>query len=578
MSNDNRSERRELLIVGRLLLTVGVGCLTVGAAIFASLFDGIGPVERTIGGLTFAAVMIRIGDLLSRRQNRTFAYWTANNLLAAGYALAYFFIYALHYVPGLTVVDTPYLYWVLGPALAALATWHGSRNTSMRWIAPAFTLLATGHVSHAVLTSVAVFTVFGLSIKVAAVGCFVGMLWCASLSAVYKRLGARYKWESEDSTESLLWLVNRSLHELYFIAGVLNAWALPLVVGSLAQAPLWWALEAPILLALSWKGASYFKHGVVGLMYVAAVAVLVKTALVSGATLPVLLSVPLSGLAISMAYRKLKGDVLPNLRLGGYCVYLYGAIAVALLVPYVQVGNVWDAMPFWMIEALVISGLGIKLRDRVVHDIGSYAALGSLVLFGLQFNTWTWWLVGPVVASAYGLSVAYSLISKKGGLTQSDFLPEAVFGWKWTVTAAHASRLDQLWSWVGAGTLLAGSFILRNTDEAVLWWSAESLLLVMLSVFIRSQRYRYQGYLAVALAGGKLAFVDLLGGAVGLAGGAAAFTLYRCLEFVVYGSVNVASSWLLHRQADRLALEAVSSDQPQTPPSDGNTTGGGDGK
>jgi hypothetical protein len=225
-----------------------------------------------------------------------------------------------------------------------------------------------------------------------------------------------------------------------------------------------------------------------------------------------------------------------------------------------------------MIEALVISGLGIKLRDRVVHDVGSYAAFGSLVLFALQFNTWTWWLVGPVVACAYGLSVAYALISKKGGLAQSGFLPEEVFGWKWTVTASRASSLDLLWSWVGAGTLLAGSLILRNAHEAVLWWSAEALLLVALGTFIRSQRYRYQSYLAVALAGGKLAFFDLCGGPLGLTAGAAAFTLYRGVEFLVFGSTNVLSSWLLHREADRLALEANASDKPSSPDS---TTGGG---
>jgi hypothetical protein len=558
-----RSERLELLIVGRVLLTIGVASLTVGAAITAALFDNIGAGTRTIIGLVVAALMVGAGELLSRRSEKNFVFWLSTNLMSAGYALAYFFIYALHYVPGLQVFDTPYACWLLGPALAGIATFHGARNRTMRCVTPVFTLLVTGHASFHVLTSLAVVTVFGVTIKVAALGCFFGMLWCASLSAVYKRLELRYQWPGNSVGEAADWLFNRVAHEVYFIAAALNAMALPLFLADWASAPLWWALEAPLLLALSWRGANYFKHGVVGLIWVAAVVTLVHHALFAGVTLAVLVSVPVAGIAMGLAYRFLKSEMAQGLKVNGYCLYVYGAVAVAFLVPYVQCGNIWDAMPFWMIEALVVCGLGLGLRDRVVHDTGYWAALGSLVLFFWQWSTWSWGLVVPVVLCAYALSVAYSFIRHKGGWTQTEFLPKDIFGWTHTVTAQRAANLENLWSWVGTVALLAATLLLRASSEAVLWWSVVALALVALSVVARSERYRYQGLLAFALAFGKLVFWDLCGSSIGFTS-EAAFTLYRAVEFFTFGASAFLASGLCFREEARLeALEQA------------NTEGGG---
>lgn len=45
------------------------------AAITATLFDNIGAVQRTVAGLLVAALMIGIGEPLSRRPDRQFRYW-----------------------------------------------------------------------------------------------------------------------------------------------------------------------------------------------------------------------------------------------------------------------------------------------------------------------------------------------------------------------------------------------------------------------------------------------------------------------------------------------------------------------
>lgn len=581
---DNRGQRLELLIVGRVLLTIGVASLTVGAAIAAALLEGVSPAMRTILGLAVAATMVAGGEMLSRRSQKNLVFWLSTNLMSAGYFLAYFFIYSLYYVPGLHVVETPYLCWILGPVLAGIATWHGSQNRAMRWVTPVFTMLVTGHALFQALSSTLVVHPFGFEVKVAALGCFFGMLWCAGLSAVYKRFQLRYNWPGTGVEEAADYLFNRVAHELYFIAAALNAMALPLFLADFAQAPLWWSVEAPILLGLLWRldvlshrgqenvtgsNVDFVKHAVVGAIWAAAALMLLSNAYRGlPISLAIQLSVPISGLVVGLGYRLLKTTWVSALKVAGYCAYLYLGLVVALVVPYLQFGNVWDAMPFWMVQSLVICGLGLALRDRLVHQGGFVVGALSLVLFGLQFRTWDWWLVGPVVACSYALSVAYAVLSTKEAWRKAtDFLP---FGYTETVSQKNAEFLETVWSWVGCLTLLGASFLLLNQANTTLWWSGEALLMVTLGFIVSKSGFRYQGLLALGLAAGKLGY-DLVGGFHGWHP-EDAFTMFRALQFTVFGASSFLASLLYFREEARLEAQVAQ------PAATGDTGNGGTGE
>lgn len=562
------SQQTELKVVGRVLNTLGVVFLSICVALFAALFEDISALVRTTGGIVVAAAMVFGGHVLSRRKDAN--WWFPTTLMSAGYALAYFFSYSTYYVPNLRMLDAPYLTWVLGLTLGAIGTWHGSTNKQLRWFTSCFTLVVTGHALFQALSSTVVLCVAGLSVQVAALGCFAGMLWCAGLSSVYKRYELKYTYPGNDFEEGANWLLHRVLHEAYFVFAALNAMALPLFLSSFEQAPIWWSIQAPILLAISWRSGNFFKHGVVGAIWAAAVVTLIGSALRHNINLGVLLAVPVSGISIGLAYRLVASNWAKNLKVAGYCGYLYAAIAVALVAPYLQVGNVLDTMPYWMIQSLVLCGLGLALRDRIVHNAGCVAGAVALLLFGVKFNTWTWGLVVPVVIASYALSVAYSRIRRAGGWKETDFLP---FGVEQTVSAQTAERLENIWSWVGCLTLFASSLLLLDRSATVVCWAVEALSLVTLGFIAQKLGFRLQGLLAYGLAALKLCVWDLSGGFQGWFP-AEAVTLRQALDFGVLGASTLIASFLYFREEAKLEAAAKAS---ETAPSGSNDTSTGDG-
>lgn len=557
-------EGAEMNIVGRVLLTVGVILLSVSVAIGAVLWEDVGATLRTFGGIGVAGFMVVLGELLSRRSVKSWWNndWITRTLMSCGYSLAYFFVYASYYVPGLHVMETPYLCWIFGPALGAIGTIHGRYNSNMRWFATVFTMVVTGHALFHALSSTVVVTVpyIGLSIKVAALGCFFGALWGAVLSWLYGRLQVSYEWKDADTFEKQVdWLLYKIGHEFYFVVAAANAMALPLFLASgIVDAPIWWAIQAPVLLAISWRNGNLFKHGVVGVMWAAAALVLLGTVKTHPVGLLTILSVIASGAGMGLVYRRLKGDKIEkNVRVWAYVGYLYGAVLVSLAVPVLMHGF-WDAMPYWMISSLVVAGLSLKLRDGYLHDAGWLTGLASLVIFFLHYATWSWALVGPVVAMAYALSIAYAYVVSLKGWEEDDFLP---WGRKQTVSVAMAQNLELLWSWVGCATLVAASYLLVEHQMSVIWWAIEGLVLVAsgfvaLGFFSRNQAFRLQGLLAFALAAGKLVFWDISGGFLGYSP-EAALTMFRALQFAVVGGAMVAASLLYFRREEQVKLEAA---------------------
>lgn len=562
MSANAASSRWELKLVGRTLNVMAMVFLSAGIALGASLYEDIPAFERTLGGLGLALVAGILGEIFSRRENANT--WFSTTLTASGYSLAYFFMYATYYVPGLHSFDTPYACWALGLGLAGVAAWHGMVNESVRRFTSVFTLLATAQALYHALSSTAVVSLFDHEVRVAAVACLVGVVWCGGLSALYKRLELRYpKWaDCKEYEDAANWLLYRVSHELYFVLAAGCAMALPLFLNSLADAPIWWSLQAPVLLALTWRSGNFFKHGVVGLMWAVA-AWAVASAPGHAISLPSFISVIGSGVAMSMAYRYLTSSFAQHLKVAGHCFYLYAAVAVAVLVPYVQFGY-WDAMPYWMIEGLLLCLAGLALRDGIVHDAGVLVSGVALALFGMHFNTWSWELVGPVVALAYSLSVAYSYVHRKGGWDKDPFLP---FGSDKAISVARAELLEKVWSWAGFAIIVAASFFLVNHAQTVMWWSAEALVLVCLGFGADRIGYRLQALAAFGLASAKLVVMDLSGFTFGWHP-ELVLVFARAIDLAVLGSTMLVASILYfraERKAEIAANPPASTDAPNAP-------------
>lgn len=552
----------ELKIIGRVLNTTGVVFLAIAVALAAAVYDNIPAFERTAFGLVIAALMVVVGEVLSRRLQNS---WFPTTMMSSGYSLAYFFVYATYYVAGLQVFSEPYLCWTLGPALGLIGTWHGTRNKSMRWFANAFTLTVTGHALFQAISSGGVVTLADMTVKVAAIGCLAGMAWCAALSALYKRFELRQSYDSAANWEEKLdWIVNRGAHELYFALSAANAMALPLFLSSFSDAPLWWALQAPILLAISWRSGNFIKHALVAMMWGASAVTLLSNALGQSLDVPAFLAVLASAAAMGNAYRFVRSPLASGSKVSGYCFYMYAGMGIALVSPYLQFGFT-DSMYYWLFEAMVLCGLGMALRDRILHAAGCIAAFVGILLFGMHYNTWTWQVVVPMVAASYALSVGYSHIIKKGGWAQSDFL--SAFTTKQAVDVITAGRLEIFWSAVGFITLVVAPVQLIGIQSATNWWAVQSLILIILGFAINKFSYRTQGLLAITAAACKLVVWDVSGGQAEWPA-VAALTLDRSLEFAIVGGSALISSFLyFHRERALYGRQHES----------GSGTGGGNG-
>lgn len=555
-----QGSKHELNFWAKTLWGVGIGLLTICLALGMAAYTGASPFERTAAGLLFSAVVIAGAEWFSRRVKDQFIPSTP---LVAGYFLAYFSVYATAYVPVLKSLESPYPCWGMMLVLGAIGTAHGTINSVWRRWTPAFTLLVTGHTLYHALSSTAVATIAGYDIKVSALSCLAGMLWCAGLSGYFKRSELKYDPNATDWEEWLSHRIYWIQHELYFVLAAVNAMALPVVLGKYEHAPLCWALEVPVLLAVSWRSGNWFKHSVVGAMWAFAGINLLSNVSNHQFQLASAVAVPAVGVAIGLAYRFLQSTMGDALKRTGYALYLYGATVVVLALPYLHFGGaVTNATTIYLVEAVVLCALGLALRDVVLHDVSLVASVGALVLVGAQFHTWTWSAIGPVICGAYAISAMYGYLNQQGGWKRSDFLTFGFFNREYVVSEYVADRLHIVWSWVGYGSLFAATYRLCQSQTTVVWWSLAALTLVTMGFMVNQKHFRRQGVLGFCLATAKLLVWDASGVTL-----AQRPDLYLSFEFGVAGLTEVVASYLyfkaLHKvEADEAA--AIANTPPPT--------------
>ena len=228
MANAARS-KLEYMLAAYVFNTLGVACLAFAVGFGSTAEIDVGPWQRTISGLIVALLMGVGGEFLARRAKEGTWWansWFSTNLLAFSYTLAYFFIYAMYYVPILQGLQTPYAAWALGLALGGVGALHGATNKHVRWFTSPFTMLATAHALYQALSSSALVHMAGHDVKVAALGCFVGMVWCGGLSVVFKRFELKYpKWaDCKTFDEAAGWVTYRLSHEVFFVAAGSVQW------------------------------------------------------------------------------------------------------------------------------------------------------------------------------------------------------------------------------------------------------------------------------------------------------------------------------------------------------------------
>ena len=507
---------RELLrtqIAGRTLNTSGVALLSCALALFtATQFHAL---ERTLIGLASAATMLLVGELFTRRGSQAWSFGTS--LVAAGYLLAAFITQATFYVPGLETFASPCACWVAQLLLGAIATVHLSRNSVLRYFALPFTLLLTGNVLAHTLSSTELVDVAGWSFKLSSLASVFGMLWFAGLSALYTRLQDHAEKNATGDGACVLYRVG---NELYFVLAALNALALPQFLSSPEYAPLWWALETPVLLAICWRSKSFVKHALVmGIWGVAAVMLLINKMELSPF---VRMALPVSGLVMALSYRYLQSSWAKWQKLTGYAVYLYGSAAVALLVPFLQLGAV-DGLTYFLAESALLVGLALAMRDRLLHKVGIVVGALSLAVFASQFQHWSIPLVASVVTVSYGISLWYGHYTGKDGLAQSEFalVPGP------TMSAGEARYLEYGTGIAGYLSLLSGSYLLFSNPVNTMLWGVEAFSLIAFGFLSKKVGHRFSGLIAMGIASAKLTIFDLSG----------AGTLTRTL--ISFGAVGV---------------------------------------
>jgi hypothetical protein len=235
------------------------------------------------------------------------------------------------------------------------------------------------------------------------------------------------------------------------------------------------------------------------------------------------MAVPLSGFAMACAYRFLKSSWAQWQKVTGYALYMYGAVAVALAVPALQLGVV-EVLPYFLAEAGLLVALSLALSDRVIQRVATLAGIAALGLFAARWQTWNIPLAASVAAGCYATSLLYGWVKKKGGWAKSEFVP--VPGTQ-TLSAQEAGWLEIGAAVAGYFTLLGASFLLFPNPMNTIAWGVEAFSLIAFGFLTNKVGHRFSGLVTMAIASAKLTIFDLSG----------AGTLLRTI--VSFGAVGV---------------------------------------
>jgi hypothetical protein len=344
---------------------------------------------------------------------------------------------------------------------------------------------------------------------------------------LYKRQQQLFAYRIDEDAEHWAnrWLF-RIAHEAHFVLAAAAGIALPFFSADFAGTfPLWWAVEAAILLAVSWRSREELKHAVAGVAAVGSLFVVFQPA----APFFVSLLVPAILVGIALAYRFYGAGLSNNLRLFGYGAYLYVTVVACGLMAVIHLGLA-GALPVLVFEFAVVIALLFWLRDFGLFVLGTFiVGPAALFLFGWSFHaqSLTWFSLIEMVVAAYSASFLYHFIREK------YMVPKDVSGYgyygrdtkrvpvfpvhkfladvqNYIVVDEHAVILEWVYGVVGFLALVAGSWQLLSGASITIAWAVAAVLLTVLGVVSGKLPHRASAWIAAALCAIKAMSLDLI--------------------------------------------------------------------
>ncbi len=518
-------------VASRMLSFIGVSILAVGFALFASsAWSDLSPAARiTLGGLG-SAVLIGVGQLVSRRKSSA-VNWLGTSVCGAGYSLAFFFAYASYYLEGLRMVNAAPISWLLQVGVAAACTWHGNRNSTLRWFAAPFTLIMSGALFVQAYMSEGTVPVPGVGeVGLQMLGSLGAAVWCAVISLSYRRMEARFKTGTEFEAKAAYWLY-RIGHEMYFVLSMANAVALPFFCTGWAHMPLWLALESGLLLAASWRANERFKHAAVGLVALGSLVSLVVLSVKHQALLEVAVAVPLVLIGVGLCYRFFAERLADEeLQLTAYKGYTYLGVVLIAALAVLQLGWV-TAIPI-ILAVVPLALLGaILMRDVVLNILSIVAGVVCTVLMVINYGQLTLPILVAYGLVAYSSSLVYRWVARRGGLKGCKFAQPSV-----TIYGVDALIMEIGFSIAGFVGITVGPLLLLKGVDITIAWAVQALLLSTLGIVTRRVWHRWSAFVTFGAVGVKL-FIDLLGAA----------PMFQILGCLVVGVCFLVGAYLFNR-------------------------------
>lgn len=497
----------ELQIEGRALMFAGVAALTAALAIVLCISIAVLP--RTGLGILSAVLLLVTGDWLSRQDNNR-RWWTGGCLIVSGYSLLVFIAHASFYMEGVAGLDSPVPCWLLKLATAGVAAVHATRHSALRWLSLLFSAGLTADVMVRALSSTDVVHVGNLRCETAAVASLLGTTWLAVLCEWYQHIS---RVESTSKAEALFRRTARGVAELYFAATAVSAMSVPYFWHSVQYVPVWWAVMALLLLRICWRSEDFVKHWLVmGVWALSAVLVLVADKTIE----PLIrMAVPLSGLVMALAYHRFATERSRFERQAAYTFYLYGSALLAVAVPFFHLG-VWDAVPFFLVEAAIFLTVALLLKDRLLHGYSLVLALASVTLFECLWQSWDTVTTALVVAACYGFSLMYGRIYQLKGWPSDNKVQEGALHRRPTVATREARVLEIAFGAAGYGTLMFGIWLLLPYPANTISWGVAALSLILFGFAVDKIGHRASGVIGIFATCAKLWILDLSGAGAGL--------------------------------------------------------------
>lgn len=511
-------------IASRVASVAGIALVSIYLALTViSSWGDWGSASRLALASGTAIGVAALGQLLSK----TRVNWLGICFLTSGYSLAYFFAYSSHHIEGLNVFSDPVHSWLAMMGVAALLTAHGLWNRTLAWFSVPATLLMGCFVGFLALRHPGRLVLGSFAVEMSVAASVAGVVWCALLSVVYKWRESKARNNSTEEV-ALSWL-HFIAHEAYFVLAAVSAIALPFFCKVPDSMPFWWALEALVLLGLSWREGSIFKLVFVAAMHLGSIVTMLvlfnsnnqfgvaPSALTIGG-LPVVL------LLCAAAYRLLSRDSLSNMAqlmaLIMHRAYLGAGLGLGAFASFYLLGA-WGAYPILLGAGLVLHISGIALKDILLHRIGYVAMVLALGVYAFQPSNWNPLMLAVTTSSLFFLSMMYRRIALKGGWDQGDGWPKAFWYYDWsgqyrttvyprTVTVDEANVMHPWCDILAYLTLTVGLGVLMPGWTMALGWSIVALVVTGWGIVRDQDQHVWAGGLLLAVSAIRVFGLDLI--------------------------------------------------------------------